>query len=239
MNATLSSNLTDLILDIDDVRLEADLSIPPNASGLVVFAHGSGSSRHHYRHGDVAAHLQSAGFATLLFNLLSRWEDAQEAIEPRLRFDVPLLSRRLIAVTRWAHAQPELRDLRLGYFGASTGATAALIAAAELPEIVDAVVSRGGRPDLAGGTKARVLAPTLLLVGGWDDVVLEANREAFAALRCEKHLEIIPHATHRFEEPGALRRVAQLADDWFRTHLARPPLPQRQALVQPTLPAVR
>lgn len=231
MNSLLT---TDLVLDIDDVRLEADLQIPERAEGLVVFAHGSGSTRHGYRNYDVAAHLQSVGFGTLLFDLLSRSENAQECIEPRRRTDIALLSRRLIAVTRWVHAQAEARDLRLGYFGANTGATAALVAAAELPEIVDAVVSRGGRPDLAGDVRTRVLAPTLLLVGGWDDVVLEANRESLAILRCEKHLEIIPRSTHRFEEPGALHRVAQLADEWFRAHLARPRLPVRSAVVEPT-----
>lgn len=232
MNALLP---TDLVIDIDNVRLEADLQVPENAAGLVVFAHGSGSTRHGYRNSDVAAHLQSVGFGTLLFDLLSRSENALECHEPRLRSDIALLSRRLIAMARWAHAQPEARNLRLGYFGADTGATAALIAAAELPEIVDAVVSRGGRPDLAGDARTRVLAPTLLLVGGWDDVVLEANLESLAVLRCEKHLEIIPRSTHRFEEPGALHRVAQLADDWFRAHLARPKLPVRPAVVEPTV----
>lgn len=230
MNSLLT---TDLVLEIDEVRLEADLHIPEHAEGLVIFVHGSGSTRHGYRNCDVAAHLQSAGFGTLLFDLLSRAETAQEYIEPRRHADIALLSSRLIAVTRWVHAQTEARDLRLGYFGANTGATAALVAATELPEIVDAVVSRGGRPDLAGDVRARVLAPTLLLVGGWDDVVLEANRESLAILRCEKHLEVIPRSTHRFEEPGALRRVAQLADDWFRAHLARPKFPVSRPVVEP------
>lgn len=237
-SATCTAN--ELELELRDIRLEAELIVPARARGVVLFVHGSGSTRHTYRNCDVAAHLQSAGFATLLFNLLTRSEEAVECIEPRLRFDVPLLASRLIATTRWLQRRPEVHGLRVGLFGASTGATAAIMTAAELPEIVDAVVSRGGRPDLAGDALERTLAPTLLLVGGWDDATLQGNREAFALMRCEKHLEVIPRATHRFEEHGALSRVADLAADWFSTHLARP----RQSTAEtarcvPTSPAGR
>lgn len=167
----------DICLEIDKVRLEADLTIPAGAVGLVIFAHGCGSTRHTYRNCDVAAHLQTRGFGTLLFDLLSRAEDAQECIERRRRHDITLLSRRLIAATEWIHSLPQARGLRLGFFGANTGATAALVAAAELPGLIEAVVARGGRPDHAGAaTLARIAAPTLLLVGGWDDAVREANR---------------------------------------------------------------
>lgn len=218
---TATSTTTDFDLELRDIRLEAELTLPMRPRGLVLFAHGSGSTRHTYRNCDVAAHLQSAGFATFLFNLLTRSEEAQECIEPRLRDDVQLLAERLIAAARWLQGRPETRELRVGLFGASTGATAAIIAAAELPETIDAVVSRGGRPDLTGDALRRTLAPTLLLVGGWDDATLHGNREAFAVMRCEKHLEVIPHATHRFEEHGAIPRVAELAADWFGSHLAR------------------
>ncbi len=217
-----NSTATELELELADTCLEAELTIPDRARGLVLFAHGSGSTRHTYRNCDVAAHLRSLGFATLLFNLLSRCEEAQECIEPRLRYDVPLLARRLIAVARWLQQQSDTRELRCGVFGASTGATAAIIAAAELPEIVDALVARGGRPDLTGAALRQTFAPTLLLVGGWDDAALHGNREALAIMRCEKHLEVIPNATHRFEEPGAIARVADLAGDWFARHLAPP-----------------
>jgi dienelactone hydrolase len=186
----------------------------------VIFAHGSGSTRHTYRNCDVATHLQSVGFATLLFNLLTRAEEAQECIEPRLRHDIPLLARRVVATAHWLRRRPEVQDLRIGLFGASTGATAAILAAAELRGTIEAIVSRGGRPDLAGGALERTLAPTLLVVGEWDDAVLHGNREALTAMRCEKLLEVIPHATHRFEEPGAITRVADLAADWFGRHLA-------------------
>jgi len=228
---------TELELDLRGVRLEAELTIPAAARGLVIFAHGSGSTRHTYRNCDVAAHLQAVGFATFLFNLLTRAEEAQECIEPRLRHDVPFLARRLIATIRWLQQRPETRGLRLGLFGASTGATAAIHVAAELPEVIDAVVSRGGRPDLTGDALRRTLAPTLLLVGGWDDAGLQGNRAAFAAMQCEKHLEVIPHATHRFEEPGAIPRVADLAAGWFQTHLV-PSLSPTSGLRAATPPAV-
>lgn len=220
---TANSITTELELELADACLEAELIVPDGAHGVILFAHGSGSTRHTYRNCDVAAHLRSLGFATFLFNLLSRSEEAQECIEPRLRYDVPLLAQRLIAAARWLRRQSATRGLRRGIFGASTGATAAIIAAAELPETIDAVVSRGGRPDLTGAALRQALAPTLLVVGGWDDAALQGNREALAIMRCEKHLEVIPNATHRFEEPGAIAHVAALAGDWFAQHLAPPP----------------
>lgn len=232
--STAILNTTELDLDLSGARLEAEFSLPQNPRGFVIFAHGSGSSRHTYRNCDVAGHLQSVGFATLLFNLLTRAEEAQECIEPRLHYDVPFLARRLVLAVRSLQQHPATQGLRFGLFGGSTGATAAIIAAAQMPELIDAVVSRGGRPDLAGEALRRTLAPTLLLVGGWDDATLQANRAALSLLRCEKRLEVIPRATHRFIEPGAISRVAELAAAWFQTHLARPPLSSRANVVTPT-----
>jgi putative phosphoribosyl transferase len=197
------------------VLLPADLAGPPQSSGCVIFAHGSGSSRLSPRNLRVALALQEAGVATLLFDLLTPAEER----DARNVFDIALLAERLLAATRWAAAQPEVEGRPVGYFGASTGAAAALIAAAELGSAVSAVVSRGGRPDLAAGRLAEVQAPTLLVVGGADTIVLELNREAAAELRCEHELAIVPGATHLFEEPGALDAVARLAKDWFLRHL--------------------
>ena len=194
------------------VRLEGSLSWPAGASGIVLFAHGSGSSRHSPRNRYVAGVLQEGGFATLLFDLLTTAEDRDYAT----RFDIPLLTSRLLAGTAWVDRQPASAGLPLGYFGASTGAAAALAAAAEAGSRVGAVVSRGGRPDLAGGAAlARVTAPTLLIVGGEDTVVIGLNRDAFARLACEKTLTIVPGATHLFEEPGTLEQVATHAARWF------------------------
>jgi dienelactone hydrolase len=206
-------------LDIGRIRLPGDLAHPPGARGLVLFAHGSGSSRRSPRNRYVAGVLQQAGLATLLFDLLTEEEERRDAATAELRFDIPLLGQRLGAATDWVLAQPETATLPLGYFGASTGAAAALIAAAERPALVRAVVSRGGRPDLAGGALGRVKAPTLLIVGGADTPVIELNRRAMAALRTEVRLEIVPGAGHLFEEPGALEQVARLARDWFERHL--------------------
>jgi putative phosphoribosyl transferase len=200
----------------DAVTLEGMLGIPPNASGIVIFAHGSGSSRHSPRNNYVAGVLREAGLATLLFDLLTEEEDRVYAT----RFDIDLLTRRLVAASRWIDAQPRARGLTVGYFGASTGAAAALDAAARLGSSVGAVVSRGGRPDLAGSLD-RVLAPTLLIVGGLDTEVIALNREAYAQLHCEKELTIVPGATHLFEEPGTLERAAELASRWYIRHLAR------------------
>jgi dienelactone hydrolase len=201
--------------------LEGDLRLPRGARGVVLFAHGSGSSRHSPRNRYVAALLNEARLATLLLDLLTPAEEAIDARTAQLRFDIGLLDARLIGATDWLTEQPETRQLRIGYFGASTGAAAALVAAAERPGVVGAVVSRGGRPDLAGPALARVRAPTLLIVGGQDQVVIELNRQALAELRSEKQLVIIPGATHLFEEPGALEQVARLAREWFERYLVQ------------------
>lgn len=201
----------------DSVTLAGEFSLPPQASGVVVFAHGSGSSRHSPRNVFVARALQSAGLGTLLFDLLTQAED----IDYETRFDITLLTRRLIAATHWLHQQPHTKTLTIGYFGASTGAAAALQAAATLGAAIKAVVSRGGRPDLAGAALAQVSAPTLLLVGGEDHVVIDLNRQAFTHLRGEKQFVIVPGATHLFEEPGTLEEVARLASHWFVTHLMK------------------
>lgn len=200
----------------DSVALEGMLGIPANAPGIVLFAHGSGSSRLSPRNNYVARILRNAGLATLLMDLLTEEEDRDYAT----RFDMNLLTRRLVAATRWLGAHPNSRGLDVGYFGASTGAAAALNAAAGLGDAVGAVVSRGGRPDLADSLD-RVHAPTLLIVGGLDTEVIEFNEEAYAHLRCEKELTIVPGATHLFEEPGTLERVAELASQWFTRHLTR------------------
>lgn len=200
-------------------ELHGDLVVPEGAFGLVVFAHGSGSSRRSARNRAVARALQRLGLATLLFDLLTADEEHADAVDAHLRFDIPLLARRLAAATDWIDRQPALRSLPLGYFGASTGAAAALMAAASRSREVSAVVSRGGRPDLAGTALAQVRAPTLLIVGGADAAVLELNRQALAKIRAPKELSIVPNATHLFEERGALDEVARLAGEWFRTHL--------------------
>jgi pimeloyl-ACP methyl ester carboxylesterase len=200
---------------VDSVRLEGDLSVPTAAKGAVLFAHGSGSSRHSPRNRYVADVLNEGGLATLLIDLLTEDEQQVDLQTAQLRFDIPFLSRRLEVITDWLANHPEMRRLKIGHFGASTGAAAALVAAAELPNRVRAFVSRGGRPDLAGAALERVVAPTLLIVGGADTVVLDLNRKARALMRCEKQLQIIPGAGHLFEEPGALKKVAALARDWF------------------------
>ena len=199
--------------------LEGDLGIPEGARGVVLFAHGSGSSRHSSRNRFVAGELRAGGLATLLIDLLTPEEEAVDVRTAHLRFDIGLLAGRLVGATDWLASEPDTRGLRVGYFGASTGGGAALVAAAERPDLVGAVVSRGGRPDLAGASLLQVLAPTLLIVGGRDGPVIEMNREALGQLRCEKRLEIVPGATHLFEEPGALEAVAGLAQGWFRQHL--------------------
>ena len=201
------------------VMLEGNLSLPEGARGIVLFAHGSGSSRHSPRNRYVAQILNEAKLATLLVDLLTPDEEAIDLRTAHLRFDIGLLAERLVGVTDWLTQYPDTRELRIGYFGASTGAAAALVAAAQRPDAVDAVVSRGGRPDLAGPALALVRAPTLLIVGGNDFEVVELNRRALALLRCEKRLEIVPGATHLFEEPGALEVVARLAREWFERYL--------------------
>ncbi|HEX2182851.1 MAG TPA: phosphoribosyltransferase family protein [Rubrobacteraceae bacterium] len=202
------------------VELEGALSVPEGAAGVVLFAHGSGSSRHSPRNRHVARTLYESGLATLLVDLLTPDEEQVDLRTRHLRFDVGLLAQRLAGATDWLRRNPDTRDLRVGYFGASTGAGAALVAAAERPEDVGAVVSRGGRPDLAGESLPLVRAPTLLIVGGEDEPVIRMNEEALARLRAEKRLEIVPGAGHLFEEPGALDEVARLAAGWFGRHLA-------------------
>ncbi len=202
-------------IELDGTRLAADVTNPVHAIGWVVFAHGSGSSRTSPRNVAVAETLNRAGIATMLFDLLT----PAEQLDRRNVFDVELLGRRLVAATGWLVGRPEAHDLPVAYFGASTGAAAALIAAGELGEAITAVVSRGGRPDLAADRLAEVRAPTLLIVGGADETVLELNREAAARLSCPHELAVVPGATHLFEEPGALEQVASLAAAWFSTHL--------------------
>lgn len=204
-------------IPVDGGDLEGELVIPSDAKGLVLFAHGSGSSRFSPRNAFVAQVLQKGGIGTLLFDLLTEEEDRVY----ETRFDIDLLTRRLETVTQWLQEQAEVRGLGMGYFGASTGSAGALRAAADLGKTIQAVVSRGGRPDLAEGRLGDVTAPTLLIVGGADDVVIELNRAAYDRIRAEKRLEIVPGATHLFEEPGALEEVARLALTWFKKHLAR------------------
>ncbi|MBI3418098.1 MAG: dienelactone hydrolase family protein [Verrucomicrobia bacterium] len=206
-------------IPIGRFALQGDLEAPAGATGVVLFAHGSGSSRQSPRNQFVARVLRDAGTATLLFDLLTRAEEAADARDGHLRFNIGLLVERLVAVTHWVARQGAMQHFGLGYFGASTGGAAALVAAAELGSAIDAVVSRGGRPDLAGAALSRVKSPTLLIVGERDDVVRQLNEAAFAQLRCKKELAVVPRATHLFEEPGALEEVAALAAAWFRRHL--------------------
>src|SRR2546425_3472250 len=201
------------------LSLDGNLAGPENAHGIVLFAHGSGSSRHSPRNRFVARSLQERELATLLMDLLAAEEEALDAYTGHLRFDIGLLAQRLVAATDWVAANPETHDLPIGYFGASTGAAAALAAAVERPDLVRAIVSRGGRPDLAGPALARVRAPTLLIVGGADYQVIRMNEEALRELRVESKLAIIPGATHLFEEPGALEQVARLSGEWFEKYL--------------------
>ena len=207
-----------ITIAVGEVRLHGLLRLPREARGLVLFAHGSGSGRLSPRNTFVAEQLGDAGIGTLLFDLLTEEEERLDAVTAELRFDIPLLTDRLVVATRWTLAQPHLSDLPLGYFGASTGAAAALAAAARVPEVA-AVVSRGGRPDLAGAALPRVRAPTLLIVGGDDAQVLALNQEALEQMRCEAKITVVPGATHLFEEPGALEQVATLAARWFSAHL--------------------
>jgi dienelactone hydrolase len=211
------------ILHLGKIDLSADIAVPDHAKGLVLFAHGSGSSRHSPRNRHVADVLNRGAIGTVLTDLLTEDEETIDIRTAELRFDIPLLGRRVAAVTDWIEKQPGLNNLGLGYFGASTGAAAALVAAAERPNIVRAVVSRGGRPDLAGPFLRRVVAPTLFIVGGDDTVVLDLNYSAMAELprETEQKLEVVPGASHLFEEPGTLDQAAGLARDWFRKHLAR------------------
>ncbi len=206
-------------IGLDGIMLQADLEIPTGATGIVLFAHGSGSSRFSPRNRAVASRLHDGRIATLLLDLLTIDEEKAEAATGQFRFDIGLLSSRLAAVTGWVRQQPELESLPVGYFGASTGAAAAIAAATLLPNIVRAVVSRGGRPDLAGPALEAIIAPTLLIVGGLDTAVINLNRDAFHRLHCVKRLDIVPRAGHLFEEPGTLEQVSRLAKEWFERYL--------------------
>lgn len=222
MNKTITENRYVQILSTG-VRLEGIVSIPDEARGFIVFVHGSGSSRHSPRNQYVAQTLQEGGFATLLFDLLTPYEEESDMQNRYLRFDIDLLARRTAGVLEWLDLQPYAYGLRRGLFGSSTGAAAALMAAAELPDMVEAVVARGGRPDLAGRALPDVEAPTLLIVGGNDDVVIDLNEKTIAQMRpgLQTKLTVVPGASHLFEEPGTLEYAARLARDWFQMHLAQ------------------
>lgn len=206
---------THVQIPVANITLAGELTLPKDAKGIVLFAHGSGSGRHSPRNQYVAQVLQQAGIGTLLFDLLTEREEAIDSVTRHLRFDIPLLADRLLLVTYWVNHHDSTKELKVGYFGASTGGGAALMAAAEPRNKISAVVSRGGRPDLAGAALPKVMAPTLLIVGGDDEQVIELNRAAFNQLRCVKRLDIVPGASHLFEEPGKLDEVAHLASDWF------------------------
>ena len=208
-----------VVLGVNDIALNGDLSLPPDARGLVIFAHGSGSSRHSTRNRLVAEVLHQSRFATLLLDLLTEHEGRTDVVTAEFRFDIPLLGERVVAAVDWAGAHEPTAALPLGLFGASTGAAAGLIAAAKRPKAVRAVVSRGGRVDLADRAMSGVTAPTLLIAGERDDVVIELNRQALERLNATKALQIVPGASHLFEEPGTLERVARLAGEWFARYL--------------------
>ena len=210
---------SEIRIPVGDVTVEGNLALFKDAQGIVVFVHGSGSSRFSSRNQYVARYFNNQKIGTLLFDLLTAQEEEIDLVTAEYRFNIDLLARRLVGVTEWLRNEPATRSFKMGYYGASTGAAAALIAAAELPASVAAVVSRGGRPDLAGDYLARVKAPTLLLVGGWDTEVIELNRIAQSQMTNLNKLEIIPEATHLFEEPGKLEEVARLSSRWFMHYL--------------------
>jgi putative phosphoribosyl transferase len=211
---------SEVTIECHKIVLHGTLVIPEHCTGIVLFAHGSGSGRRSPRNRSVAQVLQAQGIATLLFDLLTWAEESVDQFTAELRFDIPFLTERLLGATQWVMRRPELQNLAIGYFGASTGAGAALVAAAKLSSVVRAVVSRGGRPDLAGDALRSVVAPTLLIVGGNDEPVIAMNKTALAKLKClEKMLVIIPGATHLFEEPGTLDEVARIAAGWSSQHL--------------------
>jgi putative phosphoribosyl transferase len=207
-------------IPVDSMHIEAEWIMPPNASGVVIFAHGSGSSRHSRRNQFVASILHESGIGTVLLDLLTHEEERRDAADGQLRFDIEMLTNRLITAVRWVEGHPVAHEQPIGIFGASTGAAAAIAAASILRARISAVVSLGGRPDLAYEHLRHVTAPTLLIVGERDDAVVRLNKEASQHLRCLKKLSIIPSTTHLFEEPGALERVASLAASWFKNHLA-------------------
>ncbi|MCL4361826.1 dienelactone hydrolase family protein [Candidatus Dependentiae bacterium] len=210
---------SEIAIPVGDSKINGNLTLVPNSKGLVVFAHGSGSSRFSKRNQYVADVLNKSKISTFLFDLLTEKEDEVDQYTAEFRFNIPLLAERLILVTSWLKDNKNTTHFKLGYFGSSTGSAAALIAAAKLPEHISAVVSRGGRPDLAFEFLPKVKAPTLLIVGGWDDEVIQLNETAFAHLKCVKEISIIPNATHLFEETGTLEQVAKVAADWFVKYL--------------------
>jgi putative phosphoribosyl transferase len=222
--STELGHTTAVRVPIGGQSLHGDLGIPPNAHGIVLFAHGSGSSRHSSRNQHVARALERRDLATLLIDLLTPLEESVDDRTAQYRFDIPMLARRLVTIVDWLGERKQTASLPIGLFGASTGGGAALMAAADRPRAIAAVVSRGGRPDLAGPSLARVMTPTLLIVGGLDTPVIEMNRDAMKRMRGEVTLEIVPGATHLFEEPGTLERVAKLAGDWFARYLQPPVL---------------
>jgi len=218
-----SAQTAEIRIPVGDVRLDGDLALPEGATGVVLFAHGSGSGRHSPRNRYVARILQEVGLGTLLLDLLTTQEEAEDSHTGHLRFDIALLADRLVGATLWLGRDERTMGLPVGCFGASTGAGAALVATALLPDTINAVVSRGGRPDLAGDALPQVQAPTLLIVGGDDETVLELNRQALTRLGArQKELVVVPGASHLFEEPGKLQEVARLAADWFTRYLTRP-----------------
>jgi putative phosphoribosyl transferase len=217
---TVKENIEAILIPTGEITLEGELAVPLRPSGLVLFAHGSGSSRHSPRNQLVAQILRQSGIGTLLFDLLTRREEQEDASTGHLRFDIQLLAQRLLTATAWCHSNHP--ELSLGYFGSSTGGGAALVAAALSPVPITAVVSRGGRPDLAGAFLGRVKAPTLLLVGSRDTEVVELNRRAAEAMSCTRELRLVEGASHLFPEPGALESVARAAAGWFQQHLGRP-----------------
>ncbi len=212
----------EIAISADDVSLYGELEVPVGAPGIVLFAHGSGSSRQSPRNQSVARTLRDAGLGTLLFDLLTHDEELEDADTGAFRFDIKLLAKRLLGATLWLENQPEARGLKLGYFGSSTGGGAALMAAAGFGERISAVVARGGRPDLAGEALPNVKSPTLLIVGGLDETVIQLNEAALTKLRCEKELRIIPGASHLFAEKGKLEQVAHISADWFLQHMDHP-----------------
>jgi putative phosphoribosyl transferase len=217
--ASTTHRLHEVHIDVGVGTITGDLGIPDGAAGIVAFAHGSGSSRHSHRNQQVATTLREAGFATLLMDLLTPEEDRVDVRTREHRFDIPLLASRVAASVDWLRADPRTQDHRIGLFGASTGAAAALVAAAERPDTLAAIVSRGGRPDLAGGALPRVQAPTLLIVGGYDTPVIGMNEDALAQMRAPTELIVVPGASHLFEEPGTLEEVARLARGHFAAYL--------------------
>ncbi len=221
MSKAVSEAENSIMITSGHAVINGNLSIPEDAKAAVLFAHGSGSSRFSPRNRQVAREINRAGMATLLIDLLTSREEEVDVLTAEYRFDIDLLAQRLVDATVWLKKNPATRDLDVGYFGSSTGAAAALIAAAKLPDVAKAVVSRGGRPDLAGQYLNQVKAPTLLIVGGNDDVVIGLNKEAMKQMSAEKQLEIVPGATHLFEEPGKLEEVSRLAIDWFKKHLGK------------------